>query len=145
MWFMEGPSVGAAGLFPLANLNGTNGFKLTWEAANDLSGSVSAARDINGDQYADVLIGAYGHANNTGRGYVVFGGSGMGSSGLLTLSSLSGVTGFIIDGEMIGDISGSSVSSGGDINGDGHTDLLIGAQGHASDTVVVMSCLADPA
>ena len=129
-----GPSVGSGGLLPLSSLNGTNGFKLTGEAANDLSGSVSVAEDINGDQYADVLIGAYGHANNTGRSYVVFGGSGIGSSGLLMLSSLNGVTGFKIDGEMMGDISGSSVSSGGDINGDGYADILIGAQGHANNT-----------
>ena len=42
-------------------LNGTNGFKLDGENNEDHSGcSVSAAGDINGDGYADLLIGAYG-------------------------------------------------------------------------------------
>ena len=45
-----GSSVGKNGLIALANLNGTNGFKLDGENSGDYSGySVSAAGDINGD------------------------------------------------------------------------------------------------
>ena len=122
-------------ILPLGSLNGQNGFKLDGEASGDLSGyPVSAAGDINGDGHADLLIGAYGHASNTGRSYVVFGGSGVGGSGLVTLSGLNGSNGFKLDGEAGGDVSGISVSAAGDINGDGFTDLLIGAYGHASNT-----------
>ena len=45
----------------------------------------------------------------------------------LELSSLNGTNGFTINGISKNDRSGSSVSSAGDINGDGPDDLLIGA------------------
>ena len=76
-----GPTVGGSGVLALAGLNGKNGFKLDGEAAGDGSGvSVSAAGNVNSDGVADLLVGAYGHANITGRSYVVFGGTGVGSS-----------------------------------------------------------------
>ena len=130
-----GPTVGGSGVLALAGLNGKNGFKLDGEAAGDGSGvSVSAAGDVNSDGVADLLVGAYGHANITGRSYVVFGGSDVGSSGVLALSSLNGKNGFKLDGEAMYDHSGQSVSAAGDINSDGVADLLVGAFGHASQT-----------
>ena len=115
------------------SLNGTNGFKLDGENNGDYSGiSVSAAGDINGDGYNDLLIGAYGYpgGSSKGRSYVVFGGPGVGQSGDLLLSSLNGANGFKLDGENNNDYSGHSVSAAGDINGDGYADLLIGAHGY---------------
>ena len=46
---------------------------------------------------------------------------------IFCLSSLNGANGFKLDGETNNDQSGCSVSAAGDINGDGHADLLIGA------------------
>ena len=63
----------------LSSLNGTNGFKLDGENNDDYSGySVSAAGDINGDGYADLMIGAHGYPSGSdkGRSYVVFGAQG---------------------------------------------------------------------
>jgi hypothetical protein len=37
--------------------------------------------------------------------------------------------GFVINGENVDDISGNSVSTAGDINGDGLNDLIVGARG----------------
>ncbi len=125
-----GPGVGGGGDILLSGLNGANGFKLDGENDSDDSGySVSAAGDFNGDGYADIVIGAFGYPAGSGKGrsYVVFGGPGVGGSGDILLSSLNGTNGFKLDGENNRDESGSSVSTAGDVNGDGIADLLIGA------------------
>src|SRR4051812_1619833 len=66
-----------ASVFQLASLNGLNGFQLSGVAQFDASGSsVSAAGDINGDGFEDLIIGAqFADANlvNSGASYVVFG------------------------------------------------------------------------
>ncbi len=127
-----GPGVGNNGTMALSNLNGANGFKLDGEnngSAAQPSYSVSAAGDINSDGHADLIIGTINAPNGYGKGrsYVVFGGLGVGNNGTIALSSLNGVNGFKLDGENNGDYSGYSVSAAGDVNGDGHDDLLIGA------------------
>ena len=115
----------------LSTLNGVNGFKINGEAGGDLAGfSVSAAGDVNGDGFADLLIGAKGADPNgsfSGASYVVFGKTCVSATGTFELSTLNGVNGFKINGEAAGDQSGNSVSAAGDVNGDGFADLLIGA------------------
>ena len=126
---------GAAGGFAanlnLSALNGTNGFQINGEVADDRSGrSVASAGDINGDGFEDLIIGAFGADPNGGRSgasYVVFGAAG-GFSANLDLSALNGSNGFQINGEAADDYSGLSVASAGDINGDGFDDLIIGAR-----------------
>ena len=97
---------------------------------SDQSGrSVSSAGDINGDGYDDLIIGANGTDNNgsySGSSYVVFG-TGSAFAATVNLSTLDGTNGFRLDGQAVSDFSGCSVSSAGDINGDGYDDLIIGA------------------
>ena len=115
----------------LSSLDGSNGFKLDGESADDESGnSVSAAGDINGDGVADLIVGAY-HADpsgrsNAGRSYVIFGHDGIWSN-FVDLLNLDGSNGFKLDGEVADDYSGYSVSAAGDINDDGIADLVVGA------------------
>src|ERR687886_524179 len=114
--------------FNLWDLNGSNGFAINGIAANDWSGSsVSSAGDVNGDGFDDLIIGAKRADGNgisyAGQSYVVFGSnSGFGAS--FNLSDLNGSNGFAINGITAIDLSGWSVSSAGDVNGDGLDDLI---------------------
>ena len=125
-----GSDSGFAANLNLSSLNGTNGFRLDGVAASDNSGySVSSAGDVNGDGFDDLIIGALGadpNGSNSGSSYVVFG-SDSGFAANVNLSSLDGSNGFRLDGVAEFDFSGYSVSSAGDVNGDGFDDLIIGA------------------
>lgn len=128
--------LGSTGVIELSALNGSNGFVLNGIGPSDSSGaSVSSAGDLNGDGVDDLIVGAYGGDPNgnatAGESYVVFGGVGVGSSGVLELSSLNGSNGYVLNGVDAGDRSGTSVSAAGDVNGDGVDDLIIGA--HTAD------------
>ena len=115
----------------LANL-GTAGITIFGADANDRSGySVSSAGDVNGDGFDDLLIGAYradasGNAqSDAGDSYVIFGGASLPAT--IDLAAL-GTAGITIFGADAADHGGLSVSSAGDVNGDGFDDLLIGAR-----------------
>ncbi len=115
----------------LSNLSSADGFIIQGDAANDAAGrSVSSAGDVNGDGFDDVIVGAVGGddgGNYAGEAYVVFGkASGFGT---IDLSSLAPADGFIIQGDAAVDLLGQSVSSAGDVNGDGFDDLIVGAYG----------------
>ncbi|WP_286193824.1 hypothetical protein [Tropicibacter sp. R16_0] len=115
----------------MSNLDGTNGFRITGKAVNDRSGqSISSAGDINGDGFDDIIIGARAADRDgqmdAGESYVVFG-AASGFSASLSLSDLDGSNGFRLFGTTTNGLSGYSVSSAGDVNGDGVGDLVIGA------------------
>lgn len=117
--------------FGLGSLNGTNGFRLDGLDVGDRFGfSVSSAGDVNGDGFDDVIVGAYrgdpDGDESAGETYVIFGKSA-GFNSSLDLERLDGLNGFRLEGIDRGDVSGKSVSSAGDVNGDGFDDLIIGA------------------
>ncbi|MBK8552193.1 MAG: FG-GAP repeat protein [Ignavibacteria bacterium] len=91
----------------------------TGSASNDNFGwSVSSAGDVNGDSYSDVIIGAPNNSSagaNYGRAYVYFGGI-----------SMDNIADEFMSGSAVNDNFGYSVSSAGDINGDGYSDLIAG-------------------
>ncbi len=119
----------------LSDLDGQSGFRIDGVTAGDQAGwFVSLAGDINGDGIDDLIIGAKradpdGNIQ-AGSSYVVFG-RDVSVAGdfpaTLDLSTLDGSNGFRLDGVAAGDYSGVTVSSAGDINGDGIDDLVIAA------------------
>ncbi|MDP6059151.1 MAG: hypothetical protein QGH33_09675, partial [Pirellulaceae bacterium] len=113
----------------VTQLDGTNGFRIAGFASYDRAGySVSSAGDINGDGIDDLLISAPADRTipvHPGQTYVIFG-KESGFERVLDLGSLDGTNGFSLFGIDGADHAGWSVSGGGDINGDGIDDLLIG-------------------
>ncbi|HED54042.1 MAG TPA: hypothetical protein ENJ00_07560 [Phycisphaerales bacterium] len=126
-----GRASGFGASLDLSSLDGTTGFVINGVSDNDHSGhAVASAGDVNADGFDDLIIGAPEATPNgvrSGQSYVVFGrAAGFGAS--LDLSSLDGTTGFAINGVDVSDLSGWSVASAGDVNGDGIDDVVIGAK-----------------
>lgn len=119
-----GISVGAAYLFfGGANPDTSADLVLHGEGSGGAFGvSVASAGDVNGDGFADVIVGAStenaGGSNSVGRAYVYLGGPAADAAADLVLS-----------GNATGDRFGVSVASAGDLNGDGNADLIVGAPG----------------
>jgi hypothetical protein len=98
------------------------------EGANDCAGGdVSGAGDVDSDGHDDLLIGA--PCNDDG------GGAGAGYAAGAAYLVLGPVTGILdlsmADAKLVGETvwAGMSVSGAGDVDGDGHDDLLVGSCG----------------
>jgi Secretion system C-terminal sorting domain/FG-GAP repeat/FG-GAP-like repeat len=87
--------------------------------------SVGTAGDVNGDGYSDVIIGAAqfddGANMNEGRAYIYYGSS----TGLAASPSST-----IDDANQANTLLANSASSAGDVNGDGYSDIIVGANGY---------------
>ncbi|MBF0098695.1 MAG: FG-GAP repeat protein [Magnetococcales bacterium] len=122
-------SVGS--VLSLDTLDGTDGFRVeTTEPSGLLGSTVSAAGDINGDGLDDLLVGTWLAAPSgtvlAGPAYLIFGQKTPFSS-VLAVSDLDGSNGFRLDGRGTQSNSGMSIAALGDFNGDGFSDLIIGA------------------
>ncbi len=114
--------VGAVpGDYELANADAKFTGEIEWEFSGQ---SIAAAGDTDGDGNNDLLIGAYWAsigASATGAAYLLRGPT----TGTITLANA--------DSRIIGDAYtylGLVVDHAGDVNNDGHDDLLIGSQGN---------------
>ena len=111
----------------LDGLAAADGARFDGFVAGDTVGrSVSGAGDVNGDGLADLIVGAHGYAGGDGAAFVVFGRPGDLDGGQ-SLDALDGADGFRIEAADVGDAAGFAVAGGGDFNGDGFADLIVGA------------------
>ncbi|HXB42591.1 MAG TPA: FG-GAP-like repeat-containing protein, partial [Puia sp.] len=86
----------------------------------DFGVSVSSAGDVNGDGYSDVIVGA-----SNVNGYIISGGAA--SIFLGGIGGLSTTPSTVLLGINPGDQFGATVSSAGDVNGDGYSDVIVRA------------------
>ncbi len=94
---------------------------------------LSSAGDLNGDGYGDIAIGAY-EANlgeqSEGAVYVFYGGP----------NGITPAVNTVLQSDRVNARFGISVAHGGDVNGDGYSDLIVGSHtynnGHANEGAV---------
>ncbi|MFH1826108.1 MAG: FG-GAP-like repeat-containing protein [bacterium] len=111
-------NISAGSAYVYSGNGGAQLFKKNGAAAGDLFGlSAASAGDVNGDGYADFIVGAYYASpdgkSNAGSAYVY-----SGQNGNLLYQK---------DGEAAGDCLGFSVAGVGDVNKDGYDDFIVGA------------------
>jgi hypothetical protein len=101
-----------------------------WQAVSESSSghlgqSVATAGDVNGDGCADVIVGSADYdtgGGNIGIALVWYGGaSGLGADGTVANADWS-------DTGSVGAFFGASVGTAGDTNGDGFSDIIVGAE-----------------
>jgi hypothetical protein len=95
--------------------DGTSDLSITDHTGESYFGtSVANAGDLNNDGYTDLVIGAH----IAKKAFVYFGGPGFDGTSDLSITDHTGESYF-----------GTPVANAGDLNNDGHTDLVIGAYG----------------
>ena len=120
-----GQPTGLPASFPLATADAS----FIGEGLNEFAGcALAGVGDANGDGYDDVLIGAYKSSEadtQAGQAYLI---TGREFGWTLDFELEYAPISFL--GEDAGDWAGYSVAGAGDVDGDGLTDLLIGALGN---------------
>ena len=105
-------------------------YKFIGEDSYDYASQVSTAGDVDGDGLDDIVVGAAGYdhgGNDAGAAYVILA-SSLGARGTIDISTAD----YVLFGERSGDLAGSTVANAGDVDGDGLSDILVGALRHDS-------------
>jgi hypothetical protein len=93
---------------------------LLGDESGDDAGRGLAGKDLDGDGYSDLMVGAPEHDGSAGAAYVLFGPV----SGTSSLADAD----VVVPGEGAGDEAGAVLATG-DVDGDGRGDLLVGGDG----------------
>jgi VCBS repeat-containing protein len=137
VYILFGSSTPATNVDIAAAVTSGQAIRILGENSNDYAGfSLSSVGDFNHDGYDDIIIGAYNNdagGTDAGAAYVIYG-SATASSTIYLSDIADGNHGFKIIGQAANNFAGFSVSSAGDINGDGFDDMVIGASRNASSS-----------
>lgn len=88
--------------------------------------AVAGIGDVNGDGYADALVGApYAGASHTGAAYLLFGGATTPTA--INVTAMSPSDGILITGIGTQNLLGMNMSAAGDFNNDGINDFILSA------------------
>ncbi|PIT72998.1 hypothetical protein B9Z42_11950 [Limnohabitans sp. B9-3] len=120
----------------LSSLSPSQGFTISLPTGNSQYDWISSAGDVNGDGFADVIIGkqnsganyamvVYGNATGTNVQLGFTNDSGTSNVHILNEDSIASSQGFKISSP-VGASIGYRVSNAGDFNGDGLADLIVG-------------------
>lgn len=121
------------GHLDLGTFGGPRGGRFVGAHAFDEAGlDAAGVGDVNGDGYADLVIGAPGADPNDLRGageaYLIYGAPDLfGADGVYDLRGVRYRGGVVLQGAEIGGMTGWSVSGAGDVDGDGFADFLVGS------------------
>jgi hypothetical protein len=106
-------------------------------AGSDGGCRMAGAGDVNGDGYADMIVGLNYLNGSVGQAYVYLGGAaGLASSPAVTLVGPE---------TNVGDAFGRWVAPAGDLNGDGYADVVVGADAEGDQSVGADGGLTQPA
>ena len=117
---------GAAFVFH-GSATGVNTIAATFVESNQVNArmgvSVATAGDVNGDGYSDVIVGAYLYDNgqtDEGAAFVYHG----------SATGINNTAAANVESNQASALMGASVASAGDVNGDGYSDVIVGAYGY---------------
>ncbi|MBN9613512.1 MAG: FG-GAP repeat protein, partial [Actinobacteria bacterium] len=146
IWVIRGQARGAAARqIDLAQLDPNDGWLFatapsagSGSAGTSFGSAISVLDDVNGDRVPDYLIGLTSTRTGAGGAVVVFGAAGAAAAAhtvdvdlvARTVTGNGQARGYVITPEGSTDGFGFAVAGLGDVNGDGRSDLLIGAPGY---------------
>jgi beta-xylosidase len=119
----------------LGSLSNAQGIAISGDSSNSEAGwAVNLKFDINKDGKIDPLVGCVGYSSSSGRIFFVSGSASMSNTNLNSLSGSNYGSGSATGEEM-----GYSIASGGDADGDGAVDMIVGCK--PNFLIVYLLCL----